>query len=170
MRPRALRDSAQRGYDESKALIGHWRGRGRLLGYAITPRFAPTCSPAQLEAAGALWREHPGTAGCDPTSRRTVTRSPGLASSSRPAELRRCVCALWSARSTRHLRTRHPVDRGRAASLLETGTAIAHCPTSNLFLGSGLFMSRIAVKRNVRYVLVSAPTLELAQRFRCCRP
>jgi guanine deaminase len=57
--PRALRDTARRGYDESKALIARWHGRGRL-GYAITPRFAATSSPAQLEAAGALWREHRG--------------------------------------------------------------------------------------------------------------
>ncbi|HVJ75971.1 MAG TPA: guanine deaminase, partial [Casimicrobiaceae bacterium] len=57
--PRALRDTARRGYDESRSLIARWHGRGRL-GYAITPRFAVTSSPAQLEAAGALWREHPG--------------------------------------------------------------------------------------------------------------
>ena len=56
--PAALTDTAQRGYDESKALIGRWHGRGRLA-YAITPRFAVTSSPAQLDAAGALKREHP---------------------------------------------------------------------------------------------------------------
>ena len=56
--PAALRDTAQRGYDESKRLIARWHGRGRLA-YAITPRFAVTSTPAQLEAAGALKREHP---------------------------------------------------------------------------------------------------------------
>ena len=56
--PQALMDTAQRGYDESKALIERWRGRGRL-GYAITPRFAVTSTQAQLEAAGALAREFP---------------------------------------------------------------------------------------------------------------
>ena len=56
--PAALRDDPQRGYDESKALIARWAGRGRL-DYAITPRFAVTSSEAQLEAAGALAREHP---------------------------------------------------------------------------------------------------------------
>src|SRR5690606_798436 len=45
--------------DDSKALIAKWHGKGRAL-YAITPRFAITSTPAQLEAAGALWREHPG--------------------------------------------------------------------------------------------------------------
>ena len=51
--PQALRDHRGGGYDESKALIERWRGRGRL-GYAITPRFAVTSTQAQLEAAGAL--------------------------------------------------------------------------------------------------------------------
>ena len=57
--PAALLDTAQRGYDEIKALIARWHGNGRL-GYAITPRFAVTSTPAQLDAAGALKREHPG--------------------------------------------------------------------------------------------------------------
>jgi len=56
--PQKLRDTAQRGYDESKALIARWHGRGRSL-YAITPRFAGSSTPAQLDAAGTLWREHP---------------------------------------------------------------------------------------------------------------
>src|SRR5215212_5608692 len=58
--PIALLDTAQRGYDESKALIARWHGRGRQL-YAITPRFAPTSTPVQMEMTGALWKEHPGT-------------------------------------------------------------------------------------------------------------
>jgi cytosine/adenosine deaminase-related metal-dependent hydrolase len=56
--PEALRDTAQSGYDQSKALIAKWLEVGRL-GYAITPRWAGSSSPAQLEAAGTLWREHP---------------------------------------------------------------------------------------------------------------
>ena len=55
--PEALRDTPQSGYDQSKALIAKWHGRGRLL-YAITPRYAGSSSPEQLAAAGALWREH----------------------------------------------------------------------------------------------------------------
>jgi guanine deaminase len=57
--PAALTDTAQRGYDESKALIERWGRRGRLE-YAISPRFAITSSQAQLEAAGALADEFPG--------------------------------------------------------------------------------------------------------------
>src|SRR6185437_997616 len=57
--PAELLDTAQRGYDESKALIERWHGRDRLA-YAVTPRFAATSTPEQLEAAAALWRETPG--------------------------------------------------------------------------------------------------------------
>ena len=56
--PEPLRDTAQSGYDQSKALIDKWHGKGRLL-YAIMPRWAGSSTPAQLEAAGALWREYP---------------------------------------------------------------------------------------------------------------
>ena len=66
--PEALMDTAQRGYDESKALIERWRGRGRL-DYAVTPRFAVTSSKAQLEAAGALAREFPASLRPDPSRR-----------------------------------------------------------------------------------------------------
>src|SRR5690606_11492456 len=56
--PEALRDTPQSGYDDTKALIAEWHGNGRLH-YAITPRFAITSSPEQIEMAGALMREHP---------------------------------------------------------------------------------------------------------------
>ncbi|HKP66229.1 MAG TPA: guanine deaminase, partial [Casimicrobiaceae bacterium] len=56
--PAALLDTPQLGYDESKALIRRWHGKNRLR-YAITPRFAATSSPAQMEITGALWKEHP---------------------------------------------------------------------------------------------------------------
>ena len=56
--PASLLDTAQTGYDQSKALIAKWHGRGRLR-YAVTPRFAGTSTPEQLELAGALWAEHP---------------------------------------------------------------------------------------------------------------
>ena len=58
--PAALTDTARSGYEQSKALIAKWHGRGRCL-YAITPRFAGSSTPEQLELAGTLWREHPGT-------------------------------------------------------------------------------------------------------------
>jgi guanine deaminase len=136
--PRALRDTARRGYDETKALIARWHGRARL-GCAITPRFAPTSSPAQLEAAGALWREHPD---CWMQTHLAENRSEvAWVRQLFPAARdyvdvyqrfgllgRRAVFA-----HAIHLRERE------FAALAASGSSIAHCPTSNLFLGSGLF-------------------------------
>ncbi|WP_111551569.1 guanine deaminase [Kitasatospora sp. SolWspMP-SS2h] len=141
--PAALLDTARRGYDDSKALIERWHGRGRNL-YAITPRFAPTSTPEQLEAAGALWREHPGTLVHTHVSENTdeVSRVRSLFPE-RSGYLDvydhhgllgpRAVLAHGV-----HLTGR---ERARCS---ETGTALAHCPTSNLFLGSGLFRVRAA--------------------------
>ena len=56
--PAGLRDTAKSAYDDSKALIAAWHGKGRAQ-YAITPRFSPTSTPEQLQALGALWGEHP---------------------------------------------------------------------------------------------------------------
>lgn len=136
--PEALLDSPQRGYDESKALIRRWHGRGRL-GYAVTPRFVATSSPAQLESAAALWREHPGT----------LLQSHLSENVDEVAWVRRlfpdCVDYVdvferfgLLGRGSVQGHGIHLSDREHAR-LAETGTAIAHCPTSNLFLGSGLF-------------------------------
>ena len=133
-----LRDSAEQGYDESKALIARWHGRGRCL-YAITPRFAGTSTPAQLDAAGSLWREHPD-----------VFVQTHIAENRREIEW---TAELFPERKNYLDIYDHHGLVGRRAVLAhgvhlseeemcrchESGTAIAHCPTSNLFLGSGLF-------------------------------
>src|SRR5882724_884692 len=136
--PEGLRDTAQRGYDESKALIARWHGRGRGL-YAITPRFAGTSTPAQLDAAGTLWREHPD-----------VLVQTHIAENRREVEW---TAELFpQAKNYLDIYDQHGLI-GRRAVLAhgihlgedelcrchESGTALAHCPTSNLFLGSGLF-------------------------------
>ena len=56
--PDGLRDTAQSAYDDSKALLERWHGVDRL-GYAITPRFSPTSTEAQMDALGALWPNTP---------------------------------------------------------------------------------------------------------------
>jgi guanine deaminase len=136
--PEPLRDTAQTGYDESKALIARWHGRGRAS-YAITPRFAPGCTPEQMELAGALWKEHPGT----------YLQSHVAENRAEVALARQ----LFPARSGYldvydHYGQLGPravyghgiwLDDAELARLSETGTAIAHCPTSNMFLGSGHF-------------------------------
>jgi guanine deaminase len=154
--PEALLDTAQRGYDESKALIGKWHGRGRAL-YAITPRFALTSTPAQLEAAGALWREHPG-----------VYVQTHIAENLREIEE---VKQFFPEREDYFDVYAHYGLAGEQALFAhgvhlqerdfcrchETGTALAHCPTSNLFLGSGFF-SVAKAKRADRPVRVGLGT------------
>ncbi|HSV19946.1 MAG TPA: guanine deaminase [Casimicrobiaceae bacterium] len=136
--PAGLCDTVQRGYDESKALIDRWAGRGRL-GYAVTPRFAATSSPAQLDAAAALWRERPGT-----WLQSHVAEN--------RAEVAWIARLFPAARSYLDVYARHGLLGPRAIYahgihldepdrdvLHQTGTALAHCPTSNNFLGSGHF-------------------------------
>ncbi|MEU4088715.1 guanine deaminase [Streptomyces aureus] len=136
--PDALLDTAQSGYEDSKALLERWHGRGRNL-YAITPRFAPTSTPAQLEAAGALRREHP-----EALMHTHVSENTGEISWVRSLfPERRGYLDVYDHYGLLGPGTvlAHGVhltgyERGRCA---ETGTAVSHCPTSNLFLGSGLF-------------------------------
>lgn len=141
--PDALLDTAQQGYDQSKALIEKWHGQGRAL-YAITPRFAPTSTPAQLELAGALWKEAPGTF--------VQTHiSENLAEIAWVKDLfPRCSSYLdiydRSGLTGRRAMLAHGVhlSEDELCRCHETGTAISHCPTSNLFLGSGLFSVKSA--------------------------
>ena len=149
--PDGLRDTAQSGYDQSQALIARWHGRGRLL-YAITPRFAGTSSPAQLAAAGALWRAH---ADCLMQTHIAENR----------AEVAWIKELFPDRRSYLDVYDHHGLCGRRAVfghgiwlqddelqRLHVTGAAIAHCPTSNFFLGSGAFdLSRaLAPERPIR--------------------
>jgi guanine deaminase len=136
--PADLCDTAQSAYDDSKRLIADWHGVGRLS-YAITPRFAVTSSEAQLEATGAL-----------------AQAFPDLAVHSHLAENREEIALVrtlfpWS-RSYLDVYDRYGLLRPGAVyahcvhldeqdrrRLAETGSAAAFSPTSNLFLGSGLF-------------------------------
>jgi guanine deaminase len=134
--PEALLDTTKQGYDDSKKLIEKWHGRGRML-YAITPRFAATSTPDQLEATGALKKEHPDCFVQSHVSenrgevawvRELFPESKGyLDVYDRFGLLGRRVIhghGIWLTED--ELKRCH-----------ETGTAIAHCPTSNFFLGSG---------------------------------
>jgi guanine deaminase len=144
--PPALCDTAQGGYDESKALIARWHGRGRSL-YAITPRFAATSTPAQLEAAGALKREH---ADCFVQSH----ISENLAEVAWVNQLfpeRKGYLDVYDHYGLLGRRTIYGhgihLTEAELARMHESGTAIAHCPTSNFFLGSGCFDLGKATKK-----------------------
>ncbi len=136
--PEALRDTAQRGYDESKALIARWHGKGRAS-YAITPRFAPSSTPGQMELAGALWKESPGTYLQSHVSenRREVEWARELFPERRDyLDVYEHFGQLGPRAIYGH--GIHLTER-ELQRMSESGAAIAHCPTSNMFLGSGLF-------------------------------
>lgn len=136
--PDALTDTPQSGYDDTKALIAAWHGKGRAL-YAVTPRFAITSTPEQMEMAGALVAEHPGchmqthlsenhaeiafTQELYPWSKdyTDVYEHYGLLGAK--SLFGHCI----------HLSERE------ADALAASGSVAVFCPTSNLFLGSGLF-------------------------------
>ena len=136
--PDGLRDTAQDGYDQSKALIDAWHGKGRNV-YALTPRFAPTSTPEQLAAAGALWSEYP-----DILMQTHLSENPKEVAW--VADLFPDAPDYFGVYEHFGLvgpgaifgHAVHLTNRERAA-IRDTGSAIAHCPTSNTFIGSGLF-------------------------------
>ncbi len=147
--PEALCDTAQSGYDDTKALIARWHGRGRSL-YAISPRFAITSTPAQMEASRALVAEHPETyvqthlSENDEeirTSMQLYPDSPDYTGIYEDYELLGPRTLMGHSIHLNHRET---------AVMAETGTVAVFCPTSNLFLGSGLFDRERLMKHGVR--------------------
>ncbi len=152
--PDGLRDDVEQAEADCRALIARWHGRERLA-YAVTVRFAPTSTPAQLAMAGRLCAE-------DPT----------LYMQTHVAENRdevRWVRELFpEARSYLDVYARAGLLHGRSvlahgiwlddtdrAVLREAGAQIAHSPSSNLFLGSGLFGWREAEASGAAVTLAS---------------
>jgi guanine deaminase len=136
--PPGLRDTAQSGYDESRALIRRWHGKGRQR-YAVTPRFAITSTEEQLEAAGALNRENPG-----------VYMQTHLSENLREIETVRQL--FPDARHYTDVYDRYGLlgerslfghcihlEDDEVRRLSDSKSVAVFCPTSNLFIGSGLF-------------------------------
>ncbi|MGB5333385.1 MAG: guanine deaminase [Woeseiaceae bacterium] len=147
--PEELRDDADSAYADSKALIERWHGRGRL-GYAITPRFALTSTAEQLAAAGKLAREYPEVWVHThlAENRDEVEQIARQFPSSRSYLDVYDQFGLLRERSVfAHCLHLDDQDRARMAS---AGGAAAFCPTSNLFLGSGLFDLSSMRAANVR--------------------
>ncbi|HET9067197.1 MAG TPA: guanine deaminase [Amaricoccus sp.] len=136
--PAGVLDTAQSSYDDSKALIGRWHGRGRCL-YAVTPRFAITSTPAQMEMAQALVAEHPDL---HVQTHLSENRDEIDFTLSLYPEARDYldVYERYGLLGPRSLfgHSIHLSGRERGA-MAETGSVAVFCPTSNLFLGSGLF-------------------------------
>ncbi|THD81573.1 guanine deaminase [Aliigemmobacter aestuarii] len=136
--PEGLRDSPQSAHDDSAALLARWHGVDRLS-YVITPRFSPTSTEAQLEALGALWAAHPDCLMQTHLSEQTDEIA--------------WVKALYpTARDYLDTYERHGLlgrgglyghaiwlEEREKARLREVDASLIHCPTSNTFIGSGLF-------------------------------
>ena len=152
--PDGVRDETEQSLVDTEALIRRWHGRDRL-GYAITPRFAPSCSEAQLRGAGEL-----------------AARYPDVWIQSHVAENRdeiRWARELFpAARSYLSIYDDFGLMRERAiyahcihfddadrALMRGTGSAAAVSPTSNLFLGSGFFDYEGAMRVGFRFGLAS---------------
>jgi guanine deaminase len=146
--PDYLVDTAQSSYDDSKALIERWHGKGRLH-YAVTPRFAPTSTPEQMTLAGQLLTEYPD-----------LYLQTHISENLKEIEWVKALFPehknyldvydhfnLLGQRSV-FAHGVHLCDE-ECERLAETGSAIAFCPTSNLFLGSGLFDLPMAERHKV---------------------
>ena len=134
----AILDSPQTSYDDSKALIERWHRRGRCV-YTVSPRFALTSSPQQLELAGALMREFAD-------ARLQSHISENLAEIARAMELypqRKHYTDIYEFYGLLDERAIYGhgvhLSEDELRRFYETGAKIAHCPTSNFFIGSGLF-------------------------------
>jgi len=136
--PEGLLDTAASAYDDSKSLIARWHGRGRAR-YAITPRFSPTSTREQLSALGALWAEHPDCLMQTHLSEQTeeVAWVARLFPEARDyLDTYEAAGLLGPGAVFGH--AIHLTGRERAR-IAEAGAALVHCPTSNTFIGSGLF-------------------------------
>ncbi|SFS38736.1 guanine deaminase [Sulfitobacter marinus] len=152
--PEGLRDTAQSAYDDSKALIDRWHGKGRAS-YAITPRFTPTSSPEQLAALGTLWSERPDCLMQTHLSEQVdeIAWVRDLAPHARDYLDTYEEHGLLGDRAVFghaiHLEPRE-IDQ-----IAGSGASIVHCPTSNTFIGSGLFdMAGLAA----RYIPIGLAT------------
>jgi len=152
--PEALTDTAESGYRDSKALIARWHGRGRQL-YAVSPRFAITSTPEQLAAAGRLAAEHPD---CHVQTHIDENR----------AEIAFARELYPEAADYADIYRRHGLLGPRSLmghcihmthnewqAFAETGAVAVFCPTSNLFLGSGLFDWAHARRRGVKVAVAT---------------
>lgn len=136
--PDGLRDTAQSAYDDSKALLERWHGVDRLS-YAITPRFSPTSTPDQLAALGALWGEHPEVLMQTHLSEQVdeIAWVRDLYPSARDyLDTYEAFGLLRPGGLFGHAIHLEQREKDR---LREVDAALIHCPTSNTFIGSGLF-------------------------------
>ena len=135
--PPYLLEKPRDSYDQSRALLKKWHNHG-LLRYAVTPRFAPTSTPELLEAAGSLKKEFGDVYVQTHISenRNEVQWVHELFPEAEYAD----VYDRFGLLSDRTILAHGVHLTEEELDLLNRRRArIAHCPNSNLFLGSGLF-------------------------------
>ena len=146
--PDYLVDTAESSYTQSKALIERWHGKGRLH-YAVTPRFAPTSTPEHQARGRPVLGVYPPVFKPTPLHEKQA----GVPWVKELFPERKGYLDVYD--HYRLLGERSVLAHGvhlcddECARLAETGSAIAFCPTSNLFLGSGLFNLPMAEKHKV---------------------
>ena len=136
--PDGLRDTPLSGYHDSKELIEKWHGRGRAH-YAITPRFAITSTPDQMEMAGALVAEHPDCFVQTHLSENRNEIAYTLELYPRAKDYLEVYQSYGLLSSKMLLGHSIHLEPREIDALAETKARPVFCPTSNLFLGSGLF-------------------------------
>jgi guanine deaminase len=152
--PPGLLDTAQSGYDDSAALIERWHGRGRAH-YVISPRFAITSTPEQMEASEALARRYPDlhiqTHVDENLAEIDFAKSlyPNIADYLGIYERYNLLGPRTLLGHCIHLTERE------VGLLAETRAVAVHCPTSNLFLGSGLFDRQRLLDAGVRIAIAT---------------
>jgi guanine deaminase len=150
--PRELRDDPERGLRDSQDLAARWHGKGRLA-YAITPRFAASSTPKQLQLAGELARARPDlyvqshVAETEDEVRWVRELYPQARSY---LDVYDSVGLLRELSAYAHCIWLDPADRRRFA---QSRALAAVCPGSNRFLGSGAFDFRAAVQAGMRLAL-----------------
>ena len=152
--PEYLTDSPNSAYDESKRLIKKWHNKNRAY-YAITPRFAPTSTPEQLDCLGSLWSEHPDclmqthlseqkeeidwVRKLFPKSKNYLDVYDKFNLVKKNSIFGHCI----------HLK------EAEIEMLKERKSSIAHCPTSNTFIGSGIFKMKELTSKKINVGLAT---------------
>ena len=147
--PADLCDTPQSGYDDTKALIARWHGRGRAL-YAISPRFAITSTPEQMEMARALVEEHPDCFVQTHLSENDAEISLSMELYPGSPDYTGIYADYGLLGPKTLLGHCIHLNHRETAVLAETGAVAVFCPTSNLFLGSGLFDRERLMANGVR--------------------
>ena len=152
--PDGVRDQTEQSLADTEALIGRWHNTDRL-GYAITPRFAPSCSEAQLRGAGELAAKYPDVW----VQSHVAENLEEVAWARRLFPRSRSYLAIYQDFGLMRERAIYAhcihFDDDDRALMRSTGAAAAVSPTSNLFLGSGFFDFEAADRVGFKYGLAS---------------